>query len=54
MLGESYMKEYDLLLIEEVNIKSNGYDPDIDPRITNEFATAGFRVGHSMVDSNFE
>ena len=28
---------------------SNDYRTDIDPRITNEFATAGFRMGHSLI-----
>ena len=54
MLGQSYMKEYDLFPSADASNKSSGYDSKIDPRITNEFATAGFRVGHSMVDSNFE
>lgn len=26
-----------------------GYDPDIDPSVTMEFATAAFRVGHTML-----
>ncbi len=26
-----------------------GYDDSVDPRITNEFATSGYRLGHSMV-----
>ena len=29
-----------------------GYNPNIDPRITTEFATAAFRVGHTMLSSN--
>ncbi|MEO0649255.1 MAG: peroxidase family protein [Planctomycetota bacterium] len=28
-----------------------GYDPAVDPRIANEFATAGYRVGHTMLSS---
>jgi hypothetical protein len=30
-----------------------GYDPQVDPSLTNEFATVGFR-GHSMVHGEFE
>ena len=29
-----------------------GYDPDIDPGIANEFSTAAFRVGHTMLSPN--
>ena len=28
---------------------NNNYKNDIDPRITNAFATAGFRMGHSLI-----
>ena len=28
---------------------SNDYRANIDPRITNEFATAGLRMGHSII-----
>ena len=30
------------------------YDPTIDPRVSTEFSTAGFRVGHTLLSSNLE
>ena len=30
------------------------YNADLDPRITNEFAAAGFRVGHTMIAHTVE
>lgn len=39
LLGEGRLPEY------------TGYDPDLDPGITNVFATAAFRVGHTMLSS---
>ena len=28
---------------------SNSYNPTLDPRITNAFAAAAFRIGHTMI-----
>jgi hypothetical protein len=32
----------------------SGYDDTVDPRVATEFATAGFRLGHSMVADDIE
>ncbi|MFG0244960.1 MAG: peroxidase family protein [Phycisphaerales bacterium JB052] len=37
LLGESWIGDY------------TGYNPDVPPKISNEFATAAYRVGHTML-----
>ena len=58
VLGEKYM------INTGISTLSSGYsktyfnhlslDGEFDPRITNEFATAGFRFGHSLIPSKFK
>ena len=46
ILGPETMDMYDLDIDE-----ASAYDPDTDPSITNAFATAAYRFGHSMIRS---
>ena len=47
IIGAEAMKTFGLNPVMEGF--SNDYRADIDPRITNEFATAGLRMGHSII-----
>ncbi len=42
LLGENALEEY------------SGYQTDIDPQIANIFATAAYRLGHTMLSSNIQ
>ena len=47
VVGEQYMSTFGLLPLT-VGF-SNNYRTDFDPRITNAFATAAFRIGHTLI-----
>ena len=47
ILGRQYMSRFGLFPLTQGF--SNGYRDDFDPRITNAFATAAFRVGHTLI-----
>ena len=47
VLGESYMSRFGLFPL--TNGFSNSYREDFDPRITNAFAAAAFRIGHTLI-----
>jgi len=51
VLGNQAMREYGLLPL--VDGHSIDYDDKFDPRIFNEFATAAFRFGHSLIMPSF-
>ncbi|XP_045114200.1 chorion peroxidase-like [Portunus trituberculatus] len=51
VLGRDLMERLDLLPQKDGR-KTNNYNPNISPTISNEFSTAAFRFGHSMITDN--
>jgi peroxidase len=43
-----------LLLGRDALGRYTGFDPSVDPRICNEFSTAAYRLGHTMLSSTFQ
>ena len=51
ILGNSFMTSFGLWPLSKGY--SREYRDDFDPRVTNEFATAAFRFGHSLIPKHF-
>ena len=50
----TYQEFLPMLLGSEMLDDWVAYDPDVDPRVSTEFSTAGFRVGHTLLSSSLE
>jgi peroxidase len=51
ILGTRYM--FNFRLFPQRFGYSDDYDPTINPSVTNEFATAAFRFGHTLLQSPY-
>jgi peroxidase len=51
ILGTKYMSKY--RLFPQRYGYSDDYDPTINPSVTNEFSTAAFRFGHTLLQSPY-
>jgi hypothetical protein len=50
----TYNEFLPMLLGSEMLDDWTAYDPYVDPRVSTEFSTAGFRVGHTLLSSELE
>lgn len=54
MQSVTYNEYLPKLLGKDAVSPYQGYNPNVDPAISNEFATASYRFGHSMVSGDFK
>ena len=52
LLGRPTMQAYGLL--PQTTDYTTSYDPNVNPSITNEFSTAAYRMGHSLIQGNIQ
>ena len=50
--GKNYMDKFHLWPLSKGHSKA--YIDTFDPRVTNEFAAAAFRFGHSLIPQTFQ
>ena len=49
VVGFNTAANFDLLPMSEGSGYYQGYDPNVNPSLSNEFVTAGFRFGHTLI-----